>query len=205
MFTVNPVFNLKDETMGPPPLLSVSHFSCHRWRLFCLMIFFSSFCSPRMLLRWLYSYFLSSLSTSMGIRPAMIHTASSDTVRKALGTLSALNRLTAAIFHWYFSILRALPQMAIPYLSIEVTTEAKSFLREWRGPPMSSISTKRCPVAASIRLKMKCSSVFLDESSMINGRWDDGSSGGLLLLGKRTSLWRFHRSGFLCEACIVHI
>ena len=75
-----------------------------------------------MLLCCSYSYFLSTASISMGIRPAMIHTASSDTVLKALDTLRALSQLTAAI------------------LSIEVTTEAKSFLRGWRCPPMFGIS-----------------------------------------------------------------
>ena len=70
----------------------------------------------------------------------MIHTASSDTVRNALDTLRALSRLTAAILRRYFSILRASPQMAIPYVSIEVTTETKSFFRGWRSPPMFGIS-----------------------------------------------------------------
>ena len=65
----------------------------------------------------------------MGIRPAMIHTALSDTILKALDTLRALSWLTAAFLRQYFSILTASAQMAIPYVSIEVTTEAKSFLR----------------------------------------------------------------------------
>ena len=49
-----------------------------------------------------------------------------DTVRTVLDTLIALSRLTAAILRRYFSILRASPQMANPYVSIEVTSKAKS-------------------------------------------------------------------------------
>ena len=88
--------------------LDVSHFSCNPWRLSCLMIFFSSSCSPR-------CWSLSTDSISMDVRPTMINTASSDTVRKALDTLRALRRLTAAILRRYFSILKASTQMAVPY------------------------------------------------------------------------------------------
>ena len=79
------------------PCSDASHFSCHRWRLSCLMIFFSSSCSPRML-RCSYSCFLSTASILIDIRHAMIHTASSDTIRKALDTLRALSRLLLPSF-----------------------------------------------------------------------------------------------------------
>ena len=102
VFTVNPLLTWGMRRCVHLPFSDASHFSCHRWRLSCLMILFSSSCSPWMLLRCSYSCFLYTASISMGIRPAMIHTASSDTIRKALDTLRALSRLTATILRRFF-------------------------------------------------------------------------------------------------------
>ena len=89
---------------------------------------FSFSCSPRMLLRCSYSCFLSTAS---------IH---SIIWYRSEGTLRALSRWTTVILRLYFLILRASSQMAISYVSIEVSTEAKSFLRGWRGPPIFGMS-----------------------------------------------------------------
>ena len=88
------------------PLSNASHFSCHLWRLFSLMFLLFS-CSSGVLLCCSDSCFLSTASTLMGIIPAITHTASSETMRKAEDTLRALSRLTTAIFRRYSLILRA--------------------------------------------------------------------------------------------------
>ena len=138
------------------PLSDASHFSCHLWRLSCLMFFLFFSCSSGVLLRCSYSCFLSTASTSMGIIPAITHTATSDTVRKTQDTLRALSRLTAAIFRRHSLILRASPQMAIPYVTMEATTEARSFLRGCRGSPIFDMSLVNA-VATLADLTAACS------------------------------------------------
>ena len=60
--------------------------------------------------------------------------------------------------------------------------------------------------AASIRSKIHCSKIFLEVSSMHNELYDERSSGGLLFLGKSTSLCRFYRSGKIHSARqVLHI
>ena len=126
-------------------------------------LFFS--CSSRVLLRCSYSCFLYIVSISMGIILAIIHTASSETVRKAQDILRALSRLTAMIFRRHSLILRASPQMSIPYVSMEITTDARSFLRGYRGPPMFGMSPANA-VATLAALTAACSTWGLKLSLM---------------------------------------
>ena len=113
-------------------------------------------CSSGVLLHCPYSCSLSTAITSMGIISAITHTALSETVRKAQDTLRALSRLTAAIFRRHFLILRASPQMAISYVSVEIATDTRSFLRGYRGLPMFGMSLANA-VATLVALTAACS------------------------------------------------
>ena len=138
VFAIHLTINPRNEAMYPSPLSRCIPFLLPSLEailshvLLVLLLFF--WCT----LRCSYICFLSTVSTSMGIIPAITHTASSDTAQKVQDTLRALSPFTAAICRRHSLILRTSPQMAIPYMSMEVTT--RSFLWGCQGPPMFGIS-----------------------------------------------------------------
>ena len=122
VFEIHPIISLRNEAMCLSPLIR-----CIPFLLPSLEAILSHILLVLLLFLWgtlrcSYSCFLSTASTSMGIIPAITHTATSETGQKAQDTLRALSQLIAAIFRRHSLILRALPQMAIPYVSMEITT-----------------------------------------------------------------------------------
>ena len=136
------------------------------------MFFLFISCSSGVLLRSSYSCFLSTASTSMGIITAITNTASSEIVRKAQDTLMALRQLTVAIFRRHSLILRASPKMTIQYMSMKITTDARSFLRGCRGLRMSGMSlTNAVTTLAALTAAYSTCGLKLRLDSSINSRY----------------------------------
>ncbi|CAB0040105.1 unnamed protein product [Trichogramma brassicae] len=96
----------------------------------------------------------------------------------------------------YFLMPRNHLLPATAFRAVEMTSSMTSIVdRPFRKPFCRSKRLPGLSVKASSRSHMILSRILPAVSSIHNGRYEDGSSGGLPDFGSRTSLWRFQPDG----------
>ena len=89
---------------------------------------------------------------SIGIIPEITCAASLETVLNPLATLSAICRPTGYIRLWHSCSSSAFSHIAIPYVSIDVATDARRDRRLGLGPPIFGIRRDRAQTTADALL-----------------------------------------------------